>query len=298
MWEARNADGLDGLRAVVAEASAEQLALAKKAQEFPKDVQTQNDLGASETNLLLLRDELQRMSSSNEISVREGEEILEISESASAAEAYNRIYAEALPIARNGDSTLLDIYFTAIEDQLREAETEKSYAVAENRPDAPQKEALFLAAFIDYEASLDAKVDVQAAADQELLLPETVLTEDEEDALMFPIDTSRQTEGGQDDIVYKLMQLFDTVTLAEAALALDSNNQELQTVLSRAWKEYNFTKIYADSTAADQAGLTEEERQAIVDQQEQQASGDDGVEEVPLSDADAEALAAEIEKQR
>jgi hypothetical protein len=49
LWDARAADGLDGLRAIVAEASATQFALAKISQEFPKDEGIANDLGAAET---------------------------------------------------------------------------------------------------------------------------------------------------------------------------------------------------------------------------------------------------------
>jgi hypothetical protein len=79
------------------------LALAKKAEEFPKDESTANDLGAAETNILLLRDELLRMAQSDEVSVREAEGITEVAASARKVEAYNRLYAEALPIARSGD---------------------------------------------------------------------------------------------------------------------------------------------------------------------------------------------------
>jgi hypothetical protein len=49
LWDARAAGGLDGLRAVIDEASDTQLALAKISEEFPKDEQVANDLGAAET---------------------------------------------------------------------------------------------------------------------------------------------------------------------------------------------------------------------------------------------------------
>jgi len=46
------------LRKLVDAASVVQLALAKKAQEFNKDVKTLGDLGAAETEMFLLRDSL------------------------------------------------------------------------------------------------------------------------------------------------------------------------------------------------------------------------------------------------
>jgi hypothetical protein len=93
LWAAREADGLDGLRAVIDEASETQLALAKIAEEFPRDEDIANDLGAAETQIRLLRDELLVMTQSAEVSVREAEGITDIAEAARNAEAYNRLYA-------------------------------------------------------------------------------------------------------------------------------------------------------------------------------------------------------------
>jgi hypothetical protein len=45
------------------------------------------------------------------------------------------------------------------------------------------------------------------------------LDEDEEDALAFPIDTARATEGGQADVKFRLMQLFRAILDVEAILA-------------------------------------------------------------------------------
>jgi hypothetical protein len=165
--------------------------LAKKYQEFPEDIELANDLGAAETNLLLLRDALADMSNSVEISVREAEGITEIGTSAANAEAYNRLYVEALPIARAGDTDTLDIYFEAIEQQLKDAEKEYNYSVDKKKADVATRKGQFKVALIDYTASLDVRFDVVEAADQESLLPEVVLDEDEEDALAFPVDTAR-----------------------------------------------------------------------------------------------------------
>jgi len=129
LWEARDANGLEGLRSIIREASWAQLGLAKIAEEFPRDVETANLLGAAETNMLLLRDELIVMAQSTEVSVREAEGISEIAESARNEEAYNRIYAQALPIARAGDYSTLDIFFSAIKAQLDEAEKKYNYAI-------------------------------------------------------------------------------------------------------------------------------------------------------------------------
>jgi hypothetical protein len=93
LWEARADKGLDGLREVIDRASATQLALAKIAEEFPSDETVKNDLGAAETQILLLGDELLVMAQSTEVSVREAECIAEIAERARNAEAYNRLYA-------------------------------------------------------------------------------------------------------------------------------------------------------------------------------------------------------------
>jgi len=191
------------------------LALAKKAEEFPKDESTANDLGAAETNILLLRDELLRMAQSDEVSVREAEGITEVAASARKVEAYNRLYAEALPIARSGDQTNLDIYFSAIEQQMRDAERDYNWAVAEQKPEVVTLGIAFSNALNDFNAGLDVAYTVVEAADQENLLPEVTLTEDEEDTLAFPIDAARSVEGGQKDVVFRLMQLFETIIESE-----------------------------------------------------------------------------------
>jgi hypothetical protein len=126
------------------------LALAKKAEEFPSDVDTANDLGAAETTILLLRDELLVMARSTEVSVREAEGITAVAVSARTAEAYNRLYAEALPIARGGDAESLAIYFEALDDQLREAERQYNWAIAESKPEATTLAVAFAEALNDY----------------------------------------------------------------------------------------------------------------------------------------------------
>jgi hypothetical protein len=112
-------------------------------------------LGAAETNIRLLADELLAMSGSSEVSVREAEGIAETAGDARNVEAYNRLYAETLPLARAGDTDTLAIYFEALEDQLREAERQYNYAVAEKKEDATVKGVAFGEALRDYTAGLD-----------------------------------------------------------------------------------------------------------------------------------------------
>jgi len=82
LWDARKANGLDGLRGIIEAAATKQLALAKKSEEFPGDVTTANELGAAESNIKLMRDELIVMAQSTEVSVREGEGITELANEA------------------------------------------------------------------------------------------------------------------------------------------------------------------------------------------------------------------------
>jgi len=53
------------------------------------------------------------------------------------------------------------------------------------------------------------------------------LDEDERDALAFPIDTARQSEGGQDNVMFRLKQLFQTVIDTEAQLAEDRQDLDV-----------------------------------------------------------------------
>jgi len=298
LWDAKNQDGLDGLRAVVSAASANQLSLAKKSQEFPDDITYANDLGAAEDSLKLTRDALLEMANSIDVSVRESDGIKDIANSAQAAEAYNRLFAEALPIARSGDTDILDIFFEAIEQQLADAEREYNWAVDQKKADAVERGVVFKLALVDYTQSLDVRFDVVEAADQESLLPEVVLDEDEEDALAFPVDSARQTEGGQDQVVTRMKQLYDAILRADAAYASSDEDLELANVLARAYEEYRWTKQYAADTYVEQVGLSEEERAEIQRQQEAEASGDDGIAVVEVDPEAAAALEAEIAAQR
>lgn len=58
---------------------------------------------AAETELHLIQEELDRMADSPDVSVRETESIKDIAKKAREQEAYNRLYAAALPIARGGN---------------------------------------------------------------------------------------------------------------------------------------------------------------------------------------------------
>jgi hypothetical protein len=131
-------------------------------------------------------------------------------------------------------------------------------------------------AVTDYRASIDVSFDVVEDAEQESLLPAVELDEDAEDALAFPVDTARATEGGQADVDFLLMQLFRAILDVEELLEDSNGDIQFQTALARAREEYRWTKEYALDTAAQQAGLTDEERAAA----ERAASGepeDDGI---------------------
>ena len=84
------------------------------------------------------------------------------------------------------------------------------------------------------------------------------MDEDEEDALAFPIDAARASDGGQDDVLFRLKQLFQTVIDVEAQLAEDREDLDVASQLARAREEYRFTKEYAADTASQQTGLTAE----------------------------------------
>jgi hypothetical protein len=102
------------------------------------------------------------------------------------------------------------------------------------------------------------------------------LNEDEEDALSFPIDTARSTQGGQSEVQFRLMQLFTAILDVEDLLADIENDLQLKTALARAREEYRWTKDYAIETGPTQVGLTDEEKAAA----ERAASGepeDDGI---------------------
>lgn len=150
-------------------------------------------------------------------------------------------------------------------------------------------------AVADYTASLDVQYDVVEDAEQEALLPEINLDEDEQDALAFPIDTSRQTEGGQETVDDRLMALFRAILEVELLMQQDPGNLELNQALARAREEYRWTSEYAIDTGAEQVGLSDEEREAA----ERAASGEAEEEEVQgeAPDADEAAiLQAQIEE--
>jgi hypothetical protein len=70
--------------------------------------------------------------------------------------------------------------------------------------------------------------DVQEQVSSENLLPEVVLTEDDEDALMFPIDSSRAIAGGQANADDRLMELFNDMLQLENLLTNDQQNVQLK----------------------------------------------------------------------
>jgi replicative superfamily II helicase len=112
--DARTKNGLAGLATVADDAADKQAELAKKMQEFPGDEPTSLALTASETEMHLIQEELDRMGRSTEISVKETASIRDLADEARVREAYNRIYAESLPIARSGTEMEFEMYFEAL----------------------------------------------------------------------------------------------------------------------------------------------------------------------------------------
>jgi hypothetical protein len=95
------------------------------------------------------------MANSTEVSVREADGIVNIARVAENEESYNRLYAQALPIARTGDEDTLQLFFDAIRAEFDDAEKAYNYALAENMPDAPQKGVKMQETLADYQAGLD-----------------------------------------------------------------------------------------------------------------------------------------------
>lgn len=224
--------------------------MAKKAQEFPADVPTALALTAAETEIRTLGKELGVLAGAPDVSLREGEGIKALADSASSREAYNRLFAEALPLARAGDELSLKMYFQALEEQFQGAERDYNWAVTEKVPQAAQLRDVLDVATTDFGAGLDVQFDVVEAARQEELLPEVTLSEDDEDALMFPVDTARAKTGGEKEVAARLMQLFDAINAVEGELARDKENTELASALARARAEFFFTEEYAEETLA------------------------------------------------
>jgi hypothetical protein len=86
---------------------------------------------------------------------------------------------------------------------------------------------IFYEALNDYEAGLKVRFDVISKVESEALLPEIVLTEDETDALKFPIDRDRNIEGGQEKVDKTLMEFFETMLQFENLLADDPQSVQL-----------------------------------------------------------------------
>jgi hypothetical protein len=264
--QAKQADGLAGLGAVVDEAAARQLGLAKKAQQFPDDEATSLALGAAETGIHQVSEALVLLAGAAGVSMRETGAIKDLAKSAQARESYNRVFAEALPLAReaqaSGDDMPLDMFFSAVKSQFEKAETEYNWALAEKKPNVLALAAIFDEALVDYSASLDVAYDVVEAVQQENLLPEIVLTEDEEDEIKVPVDAARAETGGQATIEKLFMSLFDVIIKNEENLSKDKESVAFQNALARSKAEYSFTESYEKSTAAKQEGLTPEEKLA------------------------------------
>jgi len=113
------------------------------------------------------------------VSVREAEGISDVAEDARNSEAYNRLYAQTLPIARRGETEVLELYFEAIKSSFEDIEKQYNLSATENRPDAIEKGIQLAQSVMDYQASLDVQYDVVEDAEQEGLLPEVNLTEDD-----------------------------------------------------------------------------------------------------------------------
>lgn len=142
-------------------------------------------------------------------------------------EAYNKLYAEALPIARKGDEMEFEMYFAALEAKFQSVETEFNWAVAEKKPEAAELAKKFDKALLDYNAALDVQFDVVEAVGQEALMPEVVLDEDEEDELKEPLDAARLRDGGNADIYEIRKKLFDEITKLESLNRKDKEDRDV-----------------------------------------------------------------------
>jgi hypothetical protein len=152
-----------------------------------------------------------------------------------------------------------EMYFAALETQFQAVETEYNWAVAENKPNATELGEAFDKALLDFNAALDVQFDVVEDVGQEALIPEVVLTEDEEEELMQPIKDARAKDGGAADIKELMKRLFDDVTGLETKLSKDKENRDTQDSLGRARVVYDFTKSYSDETASKQEGAVVED---------------------------------------
>jgi len=109
-----------------------------------------------------LRDQLIWLSNDKDVSVRESQGIIQIASTAKKNEAYNRLYAATLPLARNiaKNPTGLDIYWSVINDRYLNAEKDYNYAKKNNSSDLAQKKFAFEAALTDQNAGTNVKFDV------------------------------------------------------------------------------------------------------------------------------------------
>jgi len=227
-------------------------------QEFPGDEETSLALTASETEMHMIQEELERLAASDEVSVRETSTILGLAQTAREKEAYNRLYAEALPIARGGDEMEFEMYFAALGTAFQAVETDYNWAVAEGKPEAADLAIAFEHALLDFNSALDVQFDVVEAVGQEQLIPEITLTEDEEDDLMTPVKDARARDGGGADIKILLKRLFDDVTGLEGKLSKDKESRDLQSGLGRAKTIYDFKEYAADTASKQECAVVEE----------------------------------------
>jgi hypothetical protein len=220
-------NGLEGIAEVTAAAAEKQAELAKKLQEFPDDEDTALLLKAAETEMQLIEQSLKDLAASDEVSVRETEKIRALEKAAKEKEAYNRLYAEALPIARGGDEMELDTYFAALESGFKKVESEYNWAVANKKPNAKDLGEAFDKALLIYNAALDVRFDVTEAVRQEQLIPEVTLTEDEQDEIAAPIKAARAKEGGEKDVKKIIRGRFDSINGLETKLSKNKADSDV-----------------------------------------------------------------------
>ena len=171
--------------------------MTKKVLEFPGERKLIDDLGAAHTKFLSMGEVLRGMAGSGAVSAREAEGITEIWTEASKANAYTRIYSEALPIAKNAGEGELAIYYEALQAVLRDAARDYNWATTEGKPAEPQLAADFAVALVDWQAGLDARFAVKTSAEADTVAPVSFLTEEEKAAVAKAIDLSRAAGGGR-----------------------------------------------------------------------------------------------------
>jgi len=100
---AKKKTGLAGLEEMAKEVAEELTALNKQLEEFPDDPELANKFKAQETKMKLLAPALANVAKSDKVSGAQAEKMKALKQQAAEKKVYNKVFGEALPIARGGD---------------------------------------------------------------------------------------------------------------------------------------------------------------------------------------------------